>query len=381
MNIEIRKTQFVNKGAELMLHAILQSLDSNISEKKIVMAPRPVLNPYEKFSRLGIYPKAHMEYKGIQWGVLAKYIPKKLRELYGIVTDKELDVVLDAGGFEYTDFWPDKITEELARSSKKWKKQGTKVILLPQAFGPFSSRKIRKAIKVIADNVDLIFARDKISYEYLVDITGKRENIRTAPDFTNLIQGEVPNSFNKLENKFCVIPNYRMLDKTTNKIGSMYVLFMRNCIEYLHKNGHKPFLLIHEGTKDVELAIDIARGLQDEIEVIKENNPIYIKGIIGASNGIISSRFHGLVSGLSQGIPSYGTSWSHKYKMLFKEYNFEDGLLDINKTFGKTTNKLCKINSETEVLRLNARLNKKSDELKNKTEQMWSEVFEVINEK
>jgi hypothetical protein len=64
-------------------------------------------------------------------------VPAGIREQYGVVLDKEVNVVLDAAGFAYSDQWGPDLSEELARSSKRWKKQGSKVILLPQAFGPF----------------------------------------------------------------------------------------------------------------------------------------------------------------------------------------------------------------------------------------------------
>lgn len=379
MIIEIRKTQFLNKGAELMLHAILKVLEQKVPNKKLVMAPRFGLNPYEKYSILGFHSKAWVEFKSVQWGYYANIIPKKLRDLFGIVTDNEIDVVLDAGGFEYTDFWGDKITIELANSSKKWKKQGTKLILLPQAFGPFSSQKIREAIKTIVENADLIYARDIISYNHLIEITGETPNLKISPDFTNLLEGSVPENFDSVNNRFCIIPNFRMIDKTSNDMQKKYVSFMKRCTQVLQDNNMKPYILIHEGEKDENLASEIIAALQNRIPIIKESNPMHIKGIIGTAEGLLSSRYHGLISGLSQAVPSFGTGWSHKYKMLFNDYGFEDGLVDLSEDIEISIEKIIKINDENARKFIQLKLSEKANEIKEQSKQMWNEVTNVIN--
>src|SRR5690606_33677761 len=130
------------------------------------------------------------------------------------VLDKEIDFILDASGFSYSDQWGVDSSLELANASRRWKKLGKKSILLPQAFGPFSSPRIRKAVRIFVDNIDLIYAREQQSYDYLVSVVGERENIKIAPDFTNLLDGIVPENFDSTLNQFCIVPNYRMVDKT-----------------------------------------------------------------------------------------------------------------------------------------------------------------------
>ena len=138
MLIEIRKAGFVNKGAELMLYAALEKMREAYPEAQFCMAPSANNGaaPFAKRVELGLLQKAWMWRYCFQWGDLAMLSPQKIREMYGIVLDKEIDIVLDAAGFAYSDQWGDRSCQELARSCKRWKKNDTKIILLPQAFGP-----------------------------------------------------------------------------------------------------------------------------------------------------------------------------------------------------------------------------------------------------
>ena len=325
--IEIRGTGFSNKGAELMLYAILEKIKQEFPEAEFAMEPK---SPYFKRAELRFYQIAHLWFRVFQFGIFAKLIPKKIRDMYGIVLIKEVDIVIDASGFTYSDQWGKHSCLELADSCKRWKKNGTKVILLPQAFGPYKSKSNQKSIKTALEHADLVFAREKISYDYLVDLAGERPNLKIAPDFTNLIESVVSENFDKEVNYFCIIPNYRMVDKTNKKVSESYLPFMIEVTRYAYEKDQKPFILVHEGINDLMLAKKIRDAVSPSIQIIKEDHPLKIKGIIGASSGTVGSRFHGLVSALSQGIPALATGWSHKYQMLFEDYGFLDGLLDVN---------------------------------------------------
>jgi len=327
MMVEIRGVSFVNKGAELMLYAILQKISEQWPNADFVMEPRGYSTPYAERAKLGLYQKPMFPEHELLFNLMRFFIPDKLWKQYGVVYDSEVDVVLDASGFAYSDQMGEKKSILLAKAVKKWKRQGTKIILLPQAFGPFSSPTIRNAVKVIVEHTDIIFARDKISYDYLTEVAGERENIKIAPDFTNLVNGIFPESFDRNKNRFCIVPNQKMIDSTSPEKSALYVPFLISCLKILKEKGENPFLLVH-CRKDADLAKLVVTGFGEPLEIVFESNPLVIKGILGACSGVISSRFHGLVSALSQGVPSLATGWSHKYKMLFEEYRLEDGLIE-----------------------------------------------------
>jgi hypothetical protein len=150
MIIEIRNAGFVNKGAELMLRAIMARIKSAYPDAILTMAPSYAggSQPFRKLVDHGFYPKASLFRYGLQFGDFAKLAPAKLREMYGLVLDRDVDVVIDAAGFSYSDQWGDRNSLELAHSAQRWRKNGTKVILMPQASGLFQARVFERLFSV-----------------------------------------------------------------------------------------------------------------------------------------------------------------------------------------------------------------------------------------
>jgi len=360
-----------------MLYAALQKMKEAYPDARFAMAP--TLNkgaaPYLKRAELSLLQKSWLWQYGFQWGNLAALAPGKIRELFGIVLDKEIDLVLDAAGFAYSDQWGFDNCLELANSCIRWKKNDTKVILLPQAFGPFSSSKIKNAVKSVVDNSDLIFARERVSYKHLVDVVGERQNIKIAPDFTNLVKGILPKNFDSTNHRFCIVPNYRMIDKTSREKSETYIPFMIKCAKYLLEKNQKPFILIHEGEDDIRIAKKICNSVGGKLPIIKENHPLKIKGILGSVEGTIGSRFHGLVSALSQGIPSLATGWSHKYRVLFEDYGFAEGIMDVQASEKKICEKIDLIVDSTSKQKIKKKIDEKSLIFKHQTEKMWQDIF------
>lgn len=377
MLIEVKGAGFVNKGAELMLRAVLQKVGDAFPDASFAIAAKNS-EDYLKRAKLGLYQKIwHQRYR-VQWGKFGWIIPRSTRKRYGLVTDEEVDVVLDTSGFSYGDQWGERRSQVMASYVKTWKKRGVKVILLPQAMGPFTSRKIRKAFAFIVENADLVFLRDEASYKHVVELVGERENIHQAPDFTNLVSDIMPHDPGRFRDRFCLVPNYRMIDKTSANESELYPSFCSRCIKYLIKSGHKPFILIHEGEKDIWLAERIVKEARTEIEIVKETDALKIKGILGFCSGVISSRYHGLVSALSQGVPALATGWSHKYEMLFKEYGIPDGCLSVSidpETLNKKIETITNDDSRKEII---SQITKVSAIHKEQTEVMWQKVFSVI---
>lgn len=380
MFIEIKGTQFINKGAELMLYAILNKINENYDNVKIVHEPK--YSPYLKRAELGLFQKIWFPKNIFPLGLNSgKLIPKVIRKSFGLITHQEIQVVLDASGFTYSSQCGHHSSIIMAKACKQWKKIGTKIILLPQAFGPFKTSTIRKAFKTVVELSDLIYARDIISYKNIIELTGEKDKIKISPDFTILVKGILPEYFLTKNDYYCVIPNYRMIDKTSTKISNNYIKFLVNCVELLIENKKKVFFLIHEGKDDLLLAQEVIKNFDtnQKIEIIQETNPLKIKGIIGNCKGVIGSRFHGLVSSLSQGIPTLCAGWSHKYEMLFDDYNYKEGLITVNLTKQELKSKIDLITISEYRKGIINKLLKESNKQKLLVENMWNEILKMLN--
>lgn len=380
LTIEIQKAGFINKGAELMLLSAVDKLRERYPNIRLTMETtnKHGEQPYARVLELNIFPKAHLTIKKKDLSSLFNYVPSRILERYGLVKDNEVDILLDAAGFAYSSQWGDIHVTHLLNKIQKLKRNNAKIILMPQAFGPFRSQRIKKDMYKVLSLVDAAFVRDSISYDNLVKLNrGKKEfdNIFIFPDFTNLVTPIVPNYINGDDKTVCVVPNKRMIDMNTTNTGEYNALINRiigKCIAL----GVKPFILVHE-KNDRDLADNLTRGYSN-VPIIVEDNPLVIKGIISKSAALIGSRYHSLVSGLSQGIPSIGTGWSHKYNELFRDYAFSEGLINLDISDRDLDELLYKILDPTYSKVISTTLNKEAKKQRILSEEMWEKVFSII---
>jgi colanic acid/amylovoran biosynthesis protein len=248
------------------------------------------------------------------------------RQLSGIVRGDEISAVVDAAGFAFGDQHGAERAVEFAEDLADARRAGKRIVMLPQALGPFEEPKIRDAFARIVDACDHLYARDRISLEHARNAAGNDQRIRLAPDFTNLVDCPPADLANR-GRRVCIVPNRRMIEHAGGReAADRYLRMLHHCIAAARHAGLKPSVLIH-GTQDVTLAEALMKESSQPLEIIREPDPVRIQQLIGCSFLVIASRFHALVSALSQGVPAIGTSWSHKYEMLFGDYDCGQFLL------------------------------------------------------
>ena len=374
MKLYVESINANNKGAELMLRAIVEHYEA--AEPRPILVADPGYGTFERRARLGLRTKLPESLRPGKTSVALALLSQGFRDSYGMVDPAEIDVWLNAAGFKFTDQWGAEPTKEFVSRLKAWKRSGKKVILFPQAFGPFEDGHTRKAVKRLFELVDLAFARDEVSYAHLERAGVSLDRVRMAPDFTNLVKGELPDGYEWGETDVLIVPNERMTDMTSAGVRDAYLPFLQSAVSTVRRLRLRPKLLLH-ALSDAEL-VEPLRELVGDLDVVIEDDPIKLKGIIGTAQLLIGSRFHSLVSALSQGVPSIGVGWSHKYEELFSDYGCHEYLLGTDAHPDVIADRVGSLVTEptrSEVMRV---LDAAGDRLKKRVKEMWDEIDALI---
>jgi len=105
--IEIKGVQFVNKGAALMLEAIRDRLRRSLPDAEIALTPG-VNAPFSSIAKIGAWHRFSAPGAPLDLDALSYRLPQRARGLmrrYGLVTESDVDAVLDASGFAYGIAW------------------------------------------------------------------------------------------------------------------------------------------------------------------------------------------------------------------------------------------------------------------------------------
>lgn len=381
MLIEVKGVQFVNKGAELMLHAVLQQMKQRWPQAQLVLAPNPN-SRYLARAAVGALQRLPLRKGRIDLNGIGRFIPVKIRRWLqlnlGIVFAVDIDLVLDASGFAYGDQWPQSNTLQLCAELRRFSTQGKAYILLPQAFGPFSRLNERRWLAKYLPLATMICAREHSSFNHLAQLIGKADNLYQFGDFTNLVNVSKQTS-QVNSNTVLIIPNANMVSSRNQHSDwqHCYVPMLINAVTVIRALGLTPVLLNHEGKGDAALCETVQQGVSERVAIITETDPLKVKGIIGASKAVLCSRFHGCVSALSQGIPCLGTSWSHKYERLFEEYGQTESLLEAQVSAAQLAQAFYAVLNNTTQADLEVRC----QVLKQQSNSMWQAVELAVNQR
>ena len=336
MVVQIDGGSSTNKGAQLMLYAVLQEIQSKHPAARIYLnnehSDLPALR--NTFKGLDIRKRQSNRWRNIvsklKLASLAYKIYKPLSWRFSLrVPYKGVDILLNIGGFQFGDQWKHDTNSNASWKHylSKMKEYGTKIIFLPQALGPFEKKGSREIVRILGAYSDIVMARDQVSYNYIDALHPSKAKISVFPDFTATVAG-IPSSQSELaKGKVCIIPNSKMISQGVNTEED-FVNGIIHIIDHIQNVGRQVVLLNHEGPGDYRLCQSINESLNNKVEILQSNNALVTKGIIAASYLTISSRFHGVANALSSGVPCLATSWSHKYQKLMEDYGQKECMID-----------------------------------------------------
>ncbi len=370
--VEINGTGTHNRGAELMAIAVSDRIRSRYPNAKIVVSPRfgsdverARYDFMTHWEAIGSFGSLKTLIRGLAW----RFKP-------GTVSPSKIDVVIDASGFAFSDQWGPEPAQLLTRKMSRSYRVRQALFLLPQALGPFEKPAVRDATKALFERARLVFARDTRSFAAAVklDATGK---ISKCPDFTIGVQPVAAPELLLPERFVGIVPNLRMMDKTTN--GADYLAFLRHAIELIEAKGLTPTFVLHDAEEDRKV-IGLLGNDYERIRVLTHADPRVLKWLLGKSEFVIGSRFHALVSSLSQGVPCIGIGWSHKYPELFSDFSCSETLIGSLDDLAALSIQIERLADPAVRAATSETVASAASRLKSQVDEMWSVVTNNIDQ-
>lgn len=374
LTIEIHGTGTHNRGAELMAIAIAERLRAKYPGVRIVVPPG--FGDFEARARHGFWTTWEFSRRW-QSRIAARWLQrysKGIAQASGIVDPSEIDVVLDASGFSFSDKWGPKGARHLLKKMTRGARAGKPLVLLPQAFGPFTQPEVAEATRKLCQRASLVCARDARSREEVLTLA-TLPTLRVYPDFTVGIKPQHPANLRIPAQFSAIIPNQRMVDKGDS--GEAYLGFIARSVHSLQRRGLNPLFLLHDAHDDRQVVAAMrARGI--EIPVLEHEDARVLKAILGKATLVIGSRFHALVSTLSQGLPAIAAGWSHKYPELYADFGCPELLIADLADEALLETAIDRLATPEGRASYQHRLHESSTRIKSRNEAMWTEVEKII---
>lgn len=323
LTIEIHGTGVHNRGSELMTVAIADRLRATFGPLRLVVPTVYFTRPEDR-ARYGLYTTWEFGRRPSSLKrLLYEYGPRALARRARMISPGEVDLVLDASGFAYSDQWGATPVDWMLAKMFRPERRHQPLILLPQALGPFTNRDLAGRCRHLFGRAEMVFARDARSFDAVQGL-GSGTEVHVCPDFTIGLQPEPDRSIALPHRFVAIVPNVRMLDKTGR--AREYLRFLEYAVRRIRALGWQPIVVIHDESADVAVIdrLDVGPG---SLQVVRHADPRVLKWVLGRAHAVLASRYHALIAALSQGVPSVGVGWSHKYPELFANFGCADHYL------------------------------------------------------
>jgi Polysaccharide pyruvyl transferase len=314
--VDIRGTNTQNKGAQLMLQAIC----ARIGDQFELSVP-PQMTDRAVRAKLGLR-QTLCDPDAPRWtSTVGNAVPARIRSTFGLTSDHDIDGILDASGFRFTDQFPVAYPRRDALVGRRYARRGIPKVLMPQAFGPFEKPAMRRWTREVLEQADLVFVRDRVSEQHVRALDVGTRIVR-SPDFTI---GLKPAAIAPVSDRpfLALVPNTKLFTHSgLDRAG--YVGLLAGFSDAAKSNGLTSVVVVHE-----ESDHDTARELADRIgaPVFSDEDPLVLKAALGQATAAVASRFHAVVGCVSQSVPTLALGWSHKYRELLDDFGVADRLI------------------------------------------------------
>jgi colanic acid/amylovoran biosynthesis protein len=242
-------------------------------------------------------------------------------------------------------------------------------LIMAQSIGPF--RSMKSIFTKILSKAEVITARDKITYDYLINI-GLRNVVEVADlsfllpaqqtdlaaieslkkNGTELLIGICPSGlifkkFKHVSERDCKRMFFECLDSFATKHNIIYVLI--------------PHVLTPSRVMDdAKLCNEMIDNLKTRCLIMGTDfEPAQIKYLVSSLDMMVSFRMHGAIAGLDVGVPTIAVSYSHKTEGLYQNLGLEKWVVaNSNDLANSLHDKMTALISERQhvILQLNTAL-------------------------
>lgn len=248
---------------------------------------------------------------------------------------KKCDLVLDlTQGDSFTDIYGQE-RFDMWTSEKEWVlNNGISLILGPQTFGPFNNETNKKRACNILSRSQIVFARDQISYDYVMDMC--KSNIYLTCDLAfALPYTKNEKKYNKKKIIGINVSGLLWSDdaEDTEKqfiLKADYHDYIKRVINYLCDFENIEIYLVSHVSADYKIAKMIKNQYKNVIIVEEFSNPVVAKNYISSCDFFIGSRMHATIAALSSGVPVIPVAYSRKFSGLFNTIDYPY-VVDLNK--------------------------------------------------
>lgn len=274
-------------------------------------------------------------FKTIQSSLKSIYSQKKVLDEFNSC-DFIFDVTYGDGFSDiYGKLWNCRtnLNKELAIRSKG------KFILLPQTYGPYQSRILKKWALHLVDEADYAFTRDKESaFEFNTLL--KKEKVVPATDLAFLLPYE-----KKIVNHSTPRIGFNVSSTLWDNIHSKSIIlkteyrdYCINLTKQLIKDGYEVHLIPHvideknydAMENDVRACNELKKIVDDVVVAPAFTNPIDVKSYISSMDIFIGARMHATIGAFSSETITIPVAYSKKFEGLYGNIGYKY-IIDLRK--------------------------------------------------
>lgn len=328
-----------NRGCLALSYCAIYLIDdickSNGIEYELYLTDSNLLRKAEKAIKIN-NQTIHFKTCSYPIGFSAKsvftYLYRFKETIHSMRVFKRSDVIFDIGhGDSFADIYGGgrfNMVDKIHKTARFFRKP---YILLPQTIGPFDNRKIKKEADKTISRAFSVMARDKISYDYVVNNTSQ-VNVKEYIDIAFFL----PYTKSQFDSKYinvginvsALLWNGGYNKNNQFELKTDYKELIKEIISYfIGKSKVKLHLVSHVVNhvrnieNDYAIAFDLKKELPDDRVVLAPLflTPIDAKDYISGLDFFMGSRMHATIAAFSSGVPVIPIAYSRKFNGLFKD--------------------------------------------------------------